>query len=118
MWTTEQNQAITARGGTLLVSAAAGSGKTSVLVERVIGMLTDAENKCPADRLLIVTFTKAATAQMKNRISEALCPPCSAEPWGTLTCAVSRCFFRFARICTIDSFLQRFGAREFSRGSE
>jgi ATP-dependent helicase/nuclease subunit A len=112
MWTTEQNQAITARGGTLLVSAAAGSGKTSVLVERVIGMLTDAENKCPADRLLIVTFTKAATAQMKNRISEALARRVSAEP-GNAYLRRQQMLLPFARICTIDSFCNDLARENF-----
>ena len=59
-WTPDQQNAIEARGGTLLVSAAAGSGKTAVLVERVIQRLLDPVNGCDADRLLVVTFTKAA----------------------------------------------------------
>ena len=67
-WTPEQLAAITARGGTLLVSAAAGSGKTAVLVERVIRRLTGPD-PCDADRLLVVTFTNAAAAEMKERIS-------------------------------------------------
>lgn len=71
-WTTEQKQCIDARGGTVLVSAAAGSGKTSVLVQRVIGLITDLENPVDVDRLLVVTFTKAAAAEMKQRLSAAL----------------------------------------------
>ena len=71
-WTVEQQNAIEGRAGTLLVSAAAGSGKTTVLVERVIRRLIDEENKCPANELVIVTFTKAAAAQMKERIDLAL----------------------------------------------
>ncbi len=71
-WTTEQKQCIDARGGTVLVSAAAGSGKTSVLVQRVIGLITDPENPVDVDRLLVVTFTKAAAAEMKQRLSAAL----------------------------------------------
>ena len=59
-WTPDQKNAIEARGGTLLVSAAAGSGKTAVLVERVVQRLLDPINGCDADRLLVVTFTKAA----------------------------------------------------------
>ena len=58
-WTDAQLDAIRARRGTVLVSAAAGSGKTAVLVERVIERLTDDENPTDADRLLVVTFTKA-----------------------------------------------------------
>ena len=71
-WTNAQLDAIEARNGSVLVSAAAGSGKTAVLVERVIRRLTDTENPVSADRLLIVTFTKAAAGEMKERISLAL----------------------------------------------
>ena len=71
-WTDDQLKAIEGRGGSLVVSAAAGSGKTAVLVERVIRRLTDTENRCPADKLVIVTFTRAAAANMKERIDAAL----------------------------------------------
>ncbi len=71
-WTPEQQDAIRARGGTLLVSAAAGSGKTAVLVERVMQRLTDPVSPTSADRLLVVTFTKAAAAEMRERISRRL----------------------------------------------
>ena len=64
-WTNAQLDAIEARNGSVLVSAAAGSGKTAVLVERVIRRLTDTEKPVSADRLLIVTFTKAAAGEMK-----------------------------------------------------
>lgn len=68
-WTPAQQDAIDARDGTLLVSAAAGSGKTAVLVQRVIERLTDEKRPCDADRLLVVTFTNAAAAEMRERIS-------------------------------------------------
>ena len=71
-WTTDQQKAIDARKGTLLVSAAAGSGKTAVLVERVIRRICDEENPCGVENLLIVTFTNAAAAEMRDRISAAL----------------------------------------------
>lgn len=71
-WTPEQKQCIEARGGTVLVSAAAGSGKTSVLVQRLVGRITDLEHPVDVDRLLVVTFTKAAAAEMKQRISAEL----------------------------------------------
>ena len=71
-WTTEQEQVIQARNCNLLVSAAAGSGKTAVLVERIIRMVTDPENPVDIDRLLIVTFTKAAAAEMRERIFAAI----------------------------------------------
>lgn len=67
-WTKNQKKAICSLNGTVLVSAAAGSGKTAVLVERVIKRLTDERNKVYADELLIVTFTNAAAAEMKERI--------------------------------------------------
>ena len=66
-WTESQRWAISARNGSLLVSAAAGSGKTAVLVQRVIERLTDPERPCDADRLLIVTFTNAAAAACNVR---------------------------------------------------
>ena len=68
-WTPSQRDAIEARGGTLLVSAAAGSGKTAVLVQRVMERLTDEQHPTDADRLLVVTFTKAAAAEMRDRIA-------------------------------------------------
>lgn len=68
-WTENQKLAIDATGGAVLVSAAAGSGKTAVLVERVIDRITNSENPIDADRLLIVTFTRAAANEMKERIS-------------------------------------------------
>ena len=71
-WNPEQLKAITAFGGNIIVSAAEGSGKTAVLVERVIRMLTAKENPVDADRLLITTFTNAAAAEMKARINAAL----------------------------------------------
>ncbi len=71
-WTEEQQKVIRLRNRNILVSAAAGSGKTAVLVERIIQMLTDADNPVDVDRLLIVTFTEAAAAEMKERIRDAI----------------------------------------------
>lgn len=71
-WTDEQWQAITSRGSNLLVAAAAGSGKTSVLVERIIRRIMDESDPVGVDELLVVTFTNAAAAEMRHRISEAL----------------------------------------------
>ena len=68
-WTDSQRDAIYATGGTVLVSAAAGSGKTAVLVERVIELITDSGRPIDADRLLVVTYTKAAAGAMKERIA-------------------------------------------------
>lgn len=71
-WTDEQWQAITATGKDILVAAAAGSGKTAVLVERIIKKITSKENPTDVDRLLIATFTNAAAAEMRKRIGDAL----------------------------------------------
>lgn len=71
-WTDDQWSAITARGDNLLVAAAAGSGKTAVLVERLIRMVGDETNPIDVDRLLVATFTKAASEEMRHRIREAL----------------------------------------------
>ena len=70
-WTKEQQKVIDLRNCNILVSAAAGSGKTAVLVERIIKMLTE-DSPVDVDRLLIVTFTEAAAAEMKERIREAI----------------------------------------------
>ncbi|MBQ2944137.1 MAG: helicase-exonuclease AddAB subunit AddA [Ruminococcus sp.] len=79
-WTDNQRLAIKARGGSLLVSAAAGSGKTAVLVERVIQMVTDNISPVPIDRLLIVTYTRAAAAELKERIRNTLLSLLSSDP--------------------------------------
>jgi len=71
-WTNEQWDAITARDCNLLVAAAAGAGKTAVLVERIIKKITDEKNPVDIDRLLVVTFTNAAAAEMRERIANAI----------------------------------------------
>ena len=102
-WTTEQQQVIDLRNRNILVSAAAGSGKTAVLVARIIKMITDAENPVDIDRLLIVTFTNAAAAEMRERIGEAIGQALLQEPENEhlqrqLT------LIHNAQITTIDSF--------------
>src|SRR5690554_2912652 len=71
-WTKEQKAAIDARDCDLLVAAAAGSGKTAVLVERIINRVLDEKNPVDIDRLLVVTFTNAAALEMKERIAKAI----------------------------------------------
>lgn len=71
-WTDAQQKVIDARNSNLLVSAAAGSGKTAVLVERIIQMISNSECPIDLDKLLVVTFTKAAAAQMKDKIVDAI----------------------------------------------
>ena len=69
-WTEQQCAVIDNRGGTLLVSAAAGSGKTAVLVERVLRRVSDPENPCDIDSFLIVTYTRAAAGEMRGKIGK------------------------------------------------
>lgn len=71
-WTTEQLAGITTTGVNLLVSAAAGSGKTAVLAARCAHLVCDAKPPCGVDGLLVVTFTEAAAAEMKGRIEQAI----------------------------------------------
>ena len=71
-WTPRQKEVIDARGSNLLVSAAAGSGKTAVLVERIINLICDEEHPVDIDHLLVMTFTNAAAAEMRERISQAI----------------------------------------------
>lgn len=71
-WTKEQQQVISLRDRSILVSAAAGSGKTAVLVQRIISMILDEKHPIDVDRLLIMTFTRAAAGEMKTRLSQAL----------------------------------------------
>ena len=78
-WTEQQQKVIDLRNRNILVSAAAGSGKTAVLVERIIQKITDEQSPVDVDRLLIVTFTEAAAAEMKDRIREAIENHCYAE---------------------------------------
>ena len=77
-WTAEQLQAINLRNRNLLVAAAAGAGKTAVLVERVIQLIL--RDEVNIDQMLVVTFTKAAASEMRERISHALIGPASARP--------------------------------------
>lgn len=79
-WSDDQWRAITMTGGDMLVAAAAGSGKTAVLVERIIRKLTDQEQPLSVDRLLVATFTKAAAAEMRQRITEALEKELAKDP--------------------------------------
>ena len=71
-WTTEQQKAIEERNNNILVSAAAGSGKTAVLVQRVVDMVTDKNNPVYINHLLVATFTNAAAMEMKERIFTSL----------------------------------------------
>ena len=102
-WTSAQQAAIDDRGGALLVSAAAGSGKTAVLTERAVRLITDPEAPIDADKLLIVTFTNAAAAELRARIGQALLRRSQAEP-GNTALRRQRMLLQRAPICTIDAF--------------
>lgn len=71
-WTDKQEETIKTRNKNILVSAAAGSGKTAVLVERITRLILDRENPVDVDRFLITTFTNAAAAEMKERLEAAI----------------------------------------------
>src|SRR5699024_6538749 len=94
---------IDSRGGNLLVSAAAGSGKTAVLVERIIRMISQGEHPLSIDQLLVMTFTNAAAAEMRERIGAAIDRKLAEEPenehlW------LQAALVPQAQITTIDSF--------------
>ena len=102
-WTSAQRDAILSRGETLLVSAAAGSGKTAVLTERILSRVLDDDDALDLSAVLVVTFTKAAAAELKSRIRGALEGALARDPGNrrlqTQLLSVGR-----AKICTIDSF--------------
>lgn len=105
-WTKEQEKVINLRNRSLLVSAAAGSGKTAVLVQRIISMVTDETDSLDIDRLLVVTFTNAAAAEMRERVGAAIENALEQDPYNQhlqrqLTLVHN------AQITTIDSFCIR-----------
>lgn len=102
-WTAEQQKVIELRNRNILVSAAAGSGKTAVLVERIIRMLTDEAHPVDVDRLLIVTFTEAAAAEMKERIRGAIEKTLEQQP-GNVHLQRQATLIHSAQIMTIHSF--------------
>lgn len=100
-FTNEQKKALNAKGR-VLVSAAAGSGKTAVLVEKVINAVCDEENPIPVDRLLVVTFTNAAAAEMKSRILTGLNDRIKENP-NNIYLKKQKLMLPGASFCTIDS---------------
>lgn len=102
-WTEKQLDVINTRGRNILVSAAAGSGKTAVLVERIIKMITDQKEPVDIDRLLVVTFTRAAALEMKERVREALEKKAEECP-EDINLQKQLSFIHNAHISTIDSF--------------
>lgn len=112
-FTDAQAAAITARGGSLLVSAAAGSGKTRVLVERVVGLITDPEHPADADSLLIMTFTNAAAAKLRADITTRLAQEVRAHP-GDRNLRRQQLLLQRASIGTVDAFCLHFVQQHFA----
>ena len=103
-WTAEQKQVIEVRNKNVLVSAAAGSGKTAVLVEHIISLITQKEPRpLDIDELLIVTFTNAAAAEMRERIGAAIEKAVEADP-ENVHMQKQQTLIHTAPITTIDSF--------------
>ncbi len=102
-WTDDQKKVIDTRERNLLVSAAAGSGKTAVLVERILTMITDEAHPVDVDRLLITTFTKAAAGEMKERIGKAL-QKCLEKDPGNAWLQRQEALVSRAQITTIHGF--------------
>ena len=102
-WTDDQKKVITLRDRNILVSAAAGSGKTAVLVERIIGRILDKNHPVDIDRMLVVTFTNAAAAEMRERIREAIEKELVKDPSNENLLKQSS-LVHHAKITTIHSF--------------
>ena len=112
-FTPAQSAAITARRGSLLVSAAAGSGKTRVLVERVVGLITDPVSPVEADSLLIMTFTNAAAAKLRADITTRLAEEVRAHP-GDMRLRRQQLLLQRAAIGTVDAFCLHFVQQHFA----
>ena len=112
-WTKEQLDAINAESGTVLVAAAAGSGKTSVLTERIVRKLTDPERPCAPDELLVVTFTNAAAAEMRQRIYKRLRQKMTEQPERRREFALMQSRLDGMRVCTMDAFCMGFVREHF-----
>ena len=113
MWTKDQQKVIDLRNRNILVSAAAGSGKTAVLVERIITMITDKEKPVDIDKLLVVTFTNAAAAEMRERIHKAIEKKIDEEP-DNLHLRKQGTLVRNAQITTLHSFCQNLIRNHFN----
>ena len=102
-FTAQQTRVLQARKHNILVSAAAGSGKTAVLVERIVRMISEGDDPADIDRLLVVTFTKAAAAQMRERIGAAISARIEREPENAHL-QRQETLLHNAQITTMDSF--------------
>jgi len=102
-WTSDQLEAIETTDRAVIVSAAAGSGKTAVLIERTIRMLMDEEKQIPADKLLAVTFTNDAASQMREKLNNALNAKIEQDPTNEWL-QVQQMKLQMAKIATINAF--------------
>ena len=102
-WTDEQKRVIDTRAANILVAASAGSGKTAVLVARILALLLDPEHPMNIDELLIVTFTKAAAGEMKERIARAIADALEEDPDNEHLHRQTQLIHN-AKITTIDGF--------------
>ncbi len=114
MWTDKQLNVINTRDRSILVSAAAGSGKTAVLVQRIINMITDENAPVDIDQLLVVTFTRAAASEMKERIRETLENLITKNP-NNINLRRQLSLIHNAHISTIDSFCGRVVRENFHK---
>src|SRR4051794_34670762 len=114
-WTPEQWLGITTVGHSLLVSAAAGSGKTAMLAERCAYLVCDAPEpyRCDVDELLVVTFTEAAATEMKSRITKALRARAARDPNGRAAQQLK--LVDAAQVSTLHSFCSRVLRQHFHR---
>ena len=110
-WTKAQEQAININQCNMLVSAAAGSGKTAVLTERIVNKIS---NGLDIDRLLIMTFTKAAAAEMRERIGRAIAERLDGGEGDTERLCRQQALLSKASICTIDSFCNEVVMKNFT----
>ena len=113
-WTEKQLHAITVRDKTILVSAAAGSGKTATLTERIVRKLIDENNPSSIDKMLIVTFTRLSAADLKRKISNAISNELAKNPTNQHL-SKQLVLLESANICTIDSFYLDIVRRNFQR---
>ncbi|MBR4760661.1 MAG: UvrD-helicase domain-containing protein, partial [Lachnospiraceae bacterium] len=102
-FTKEQQRVIDVRNKDILVSAGAGSGKTAVLVQRIMGLLQDPDHPVDVDRILVLTFTRAAAAQMKQRLLEQIQEYLVKNP-NDANMQMQETLLHNAQITTIDSF--------------
>ncbi len=102
-FSTDQQAVIDSRNANVIVSAAAGSGKTSVMTERIVSLITDKDHPIDIDRVLVVTFTNAAAGEMRERISARINALIAANP-ADAHLQKQATLIHSAMICTIDSF--------------